>query len=674
MWTPELAFLARYAQSLRSRLALFSAAELQVDEAQLELPGDQGSSIVLEELEYYYGLSELELDILLFAAAPQLDPSLRAGLAAASQPLRCDYPTPYLWLKLQSQKEGADFWSLQHLFAHNGPLFEHGLVELVHRQAGRSDNCAELFVPSDVLALLRGSRQLDERNHPFITSVALDDSQGFPAIEESIVDSAREILRGLNSVAMQRPEAGPVFEARVPLMIISGARGTGKTALLRALCRQQGLPLLAADAALIATQEDGGVAVVTRIVREASTHGELLLFDDAELLFGPQSPAAAALCAAAARYSSLIALVTRDPSGLDRRVLDRAPARLALPPLRFDENVSCWELALIQTGIPEISPDEAARRFPLDGRQVANTMRLVDAHLRGGEADDPISIDELNRRVVVQLDGALGDLGTLVRSPLSLEDLVLPQELRSQLDEVAAAFLNRTRLFDEWGFGRRVKRGRGIICLFDGDPGTGKTMSAEVLANSLGLQLQRVNTSQVIDKYIGETEKKLAAIFQSAHPALNLLLFDEADSLFAKRTKVERSTDRYANAAINVLLQLVEDYEGLVVLDDQPQEGGSTRLLSAVFTFKLSFSTPDERQRALIWQRFIPEEAPIANNLDFEYLARELELSGGGIKNAVVRAAYLALHANSLINMDHLLEAGYRELASSGKLVRQDWE
>ncbi|MFT5434244.1 MAG: SpoVK/Ycf46/Vps4 family AAA+-type ATPase, partial [Myxococcota bacterium] len=243
------------------------------------------------------------------------------------------------------------------------------------------------------------------------------------------------------------------------------------------------------------------------------------------------------------------------------------------------------------------------------------------------------------------------------------------EETSSQIGEILAAARSRSTVFQEWGFGAKLNKGRGLSALFDGEPGTGKTLCAEILAAELGLTLYRINVANVVSKYIGETEKNLTRIFKEADDSHCMILFDEADSLFSQRTDVKSVHDKYSNMEINVLLQLMERYDGLVVLTTNLKKS-IDKAFERRLGFKVSFPFPDAEYREEIWRHIIPSTAPVADDLDFWVLGRSFELSGGSIKNAILRAAYRAAAAQRAISQNDLVEAAKYECAAAGKLYR----
>jgi SpoVK/Ycf46/Vps4 family AAA+-type ATPase len=236
-----------------------------------------------------------------------------------------------------------------------------------------------------------------------------------------------------------------------------------------------------------------------------------------------------------------------------------------------------------------------------------------------------------------------------------------------QLHAVAASHRYRDVVYSEWGFSQKVAMGKGLNILFFGPSGTGKTMSASILANELGLDLYKIDLSSVVSKYIGETEKHLQQIFREAQTSNALLLFDEADALFGKRSEVKDAHDRYANVETAYLLQKVEEYEGIVILTTNFRknldDAFARRMHHAV-----EFPFPDAANRQRIWKSLVPPEARFDDGVNFGFLARQFEFAGGDIRNAMLAAAFLAAEESAPIRMEHLLLAAARELLKLGRL------
>jgi SpoVK/Ycf46/Vps4 family AAA+-type ATPase len=263
-----------------------------------------------------------------------------------------------------------------------------------------------------------------------------------------------------------------------------------------------------------------------------------------------------------------------------------------------------------------------------------------------------------------QTRGRLDDLAQRIQSHTTLEDLVLPESQKEILANIVTHVRQRTTVLDTWGFARQGSRGLGISALFAGASGTGKTMSAEVLAGALELDLYRIDLSAVVSKYIGETEKNLRRIFDAADSGGVILLFDEADALFGKRSEVKDSHDRYANIEVSYLLQRMESYRGLAILTTNMRSALDVAFLRRI-RFIVQFPFPDAVQRAEIWRKVFPPDTP-THELDVDRLA-QLSVAGGSIRNVALNAAFLAADSNEPVRMSHVLSAARSEYAKLEK-------
>jgi SpoVK/Ycf46/Vps4 family AAA+-type ATPase len=240
------------------------------------------------------------------------------------------------------------------------------------------------------------------------------------------------------------------------------------------------------------------------------------------------------------------------------------------------------------------------------------------------------------------------------------EDLILPELQMGMLRQLAAQSRHRMKVYEEWGFAARGRRGLGLSALFSGPSGTGKTLAAEVIATELGLDLYRIDLSAVVSKYIGETEKNLKQVFDAAESGGVLLLFDEADALFGKRAEVKDSHDRYANIEVGYLLQRMESFQGLAILTTNVKST-LDKAFQRRLRFTIDFPFPDAGQRAAIWTRAFPEQVPRAD-LDPSRLAT-LNMAGGNIRNIAINAAFLAAEEGTAVRMPHILQATRLEAA-----------
>jgi SpoVK/Ycf46/Vps4 family AAA+-type ATPase len=262
----------------------------------------------------------------------------------------------------------------------------------------------------------------------------------------------------------------------------------------------------------------------------------------------------------------------------------------------------------------------------------------------------------------------MSSLADPIRHRITFDELVLEPDATACLHEIVGYVRHADAVYDRWGFATRTPS-RGVSALFSGPPGTGKTLAASAIATELGLELFRIDLSRVVSKYIGETESNLARVFDEAGASRAILLFDEADALFGKRTDIKTSVDRYANMEINYLLQRIEAFDGISILttnlDKSMDEAFGRRL-----HFQLRFEPPDEAMRAALWKRLIPPAAERAADIDYRMLGRRFDMPGGNIRNAALRAAFIAARRRRPIEMSALLEAAERELQHMGRVLQ----
>ncbi len=305
-----------------------------------------------------------------------------------------------------------------------------------------------------------------------------------------------------------------------------------------------------------------------------------------------------------------------------------------------------------------------ARRFAFAPALVQRIADQLGARVRFGTLDDA-AVSATTRAVI---EDRLSGYATRMNVTQNWDDLVLPPEQTELVAELVARIRQRDRVYEEWGFGNKLGKGLGVAALFSGPPGTGKTMVASLLASDLGLELYQVDLGKIVSKYIGETEKNLAALFDAAEASCALLLFDEADSLFGKRTDVKSSNDRHANLETNYLLQRLESYSGVCFLTTN-HEANIDHAFMRRLSMHLKFEMPEIEERERLWAAMIPASAPRERNIDFRRLATRYVMSGGYIRNAALRAAFIASESNKQLSDIILDAAARREYEAMGKIA-----
>jgi SpoVK/Ycf46/Vps4 family AAA+-type ATPase len=456
------------------------------------------------------------------------------------------------------------------------------------------------------------------------------------------------------------------------ILLFAGPPGTGKTLTAQALASHIKRPLLVLSAADL--PRDGGADAALRdVFAEATLRDALVLVDECEALLGRGDPRRAAAFRALDDFGGIVALTTQHPElldeGIERRILYHLPFEVPGPELRRQ----IWEVHLPHE-VPlqgEVDLEALATDYDFAGGTIKNAVLFAVHRAIAKDRVQPVmTMALLEEGCRAQLRYALEDLTVRATTPLRMKDIVLAEAARGRVGEILAAARNHAMVLNRWGFGEKLVTGKGIIALFDGPPGTGKTYCAEIMAGELGRPLYRVNLPEVVSKWVGETEKHIRAVFQQARVSHAMLLFDEADSLFASRvTETHSSNDRYSNLEVNLLLQEIERFPGVCILTTHTF-GALDRALVRRVQYRVTFEEPNESQRAQIWETLCPHQAPRASDVDFVALAKSYELTGGMIKNALLRAAYWACDAGVPLAQAHLERSCGEECRAAGKLTR----
>lgn len=455
-------------------------------------------------------------------------------------------------------------------------------------------------------------------------------------------------------------------------ILLSGPPGTGKTMLSRALANSADSPLLTLNASQLPTQ-----AGLEEALRDAFTDawliGAVVSLSSCDAALGRDDPRREIVLDALDNFDGIVMLQTNRAKQLDPSLERRITYHLtfALPDVNM--RLQLWEVHL-----PPELPVEAdldlttlAARYDFCGATIRNAVLCaVNQALAVPNGQPVLTTALLEAGCRAQLPANHDALTVDERGHHMLVDIVLPEKPRRIVVDLLSACRNQTTVLSTWGFGRKLATGKGIVALFDGPPGTGKTFCAEIIASELGRLLQRVNVAELVSKWVGETEKHVHRVFQQARISHAILLFDEADALFSARSADSGSSgDRHSNTVVNLLLQEIERFPGVCVLTTNFFGALDKALLRRV-QFRVTFEEPDAPQRQQLWEALCPPEAPRGPDIDFRKLARSFELTGGMIKNALLRAAYRACDAGDPLTMAHLQRACLDEYAAVGKVIR----
>lgn len=316
-----------------------------------------------------------------------------------------------------------------------------------------------------------------------------------------------------------------------------------------------------------------------------------------------------------------------------------------------------------------VRPEEMANLFPFTWGNIKRAFSQADCHARS-QGKEAIGRESLRYGCYSLLGNSMTSRAARIPLVYGWDDLVLPQSQKGALLSACGQVKHKHQIYESWGFQRKMPYGKGVSMIFSGPPGTGKTMAAQVVALELGIELYKIDLTAVVSKYVGETEKNLNEIFEQARESQIVLLFDEADVLFSKRTEVKDANDKYSNMEAAFLLQKMESYEGITILATNLIQNFDEAFKRRV-KFVIDFPFPNAAQRRELWQRALPSQAP-AGELDYEYLASRFELSGSNIRNVVLHAAFLAASGEGRITMREMLLALKNEFSKSGKILTKE--
>ncbi len=611
------------------------AARIAATRAKLERErGESPAAAVIAALE----LSETEQLVLWLLIALALRRDLPAMMAAATGGSGIDptleairlviyggYPTPTAFTELSSE----------------GTLRRLGILQRTDSGADIHESRQTWAVSRRVLTCVLGELGADPRLagivivRPVTARTAL-------AIPASCVEATDRALAAERAV-----------------VVVEGTPGSGRRTLLTACSAAPGA-ILAIDARRLAADAPGFHDELRAIALECRLHRKTPLLCNLEALIDDKSVRLGQLVRELGTLVERTILVTcRTRPSVD---WGRPAVVIELQPPTYAQRIAHWRLALGELG--DHDADHLAQRYPLAPALVMRAAASAFA-AAGGQALRGHHVEAGVRAV---LDDQLGAYAKRITVSQTWDDIVLPPDQIDALVELMARVRGRHEVYETWGFAAKVGRGLGVSALFSGPPGTGKTMVAGLIAQELQLELYQVDMAKLTSKYIGETEKHLAALFDAAEAGHAILLFDEADSLFGKRTEVKSSNDRYANLETNYLLQRLETFTGICILTSN-HETSMDPAFQRRLSLHLRFDLPDVEERAQLWRAVLPASAPASADIDFSALAQKYTMSGGYIRNAVLRAAFLASERKETITTALLERAARVEYEGMGKIA-----
>ena len=618
----------------------------------------------VQTLAQRFALAPFELDALLLALAPDLDRRFERLVAYLQDDIARPRPGVELLLKLLAPRHLH--LELQAALLPDAPLRRLGL--LVADEALRGPGSEGLRVADGVLRFLLARRGPD----------AL--VQRFSAEHDASPLARRLWARREEAAAIQAWLDKPEADGGARLLQVHGRAGSGRRHAVEQACAMLNRERFALDLARLKRHPALLEVVLNSALRDAHLGTAGLLLVHADVLFDGSDSAAEAqalLQAWLRRCGGTLLLLTEQQWPLAPLFPAAEVQSIELAPLTLAQREAAWTQALTEldaappgTGVADHAALAAAlaSKFRTHHGEIALALRQC-LQTRPAATDSGSWHAALHRAAAAVAAPRLQLLAERIEPMHTLADLVLTADKHEVIADLVRRVKHRRRVQQDWQFDTASARGHGLVALFHGPSGTGKTMAADAIAGTLGMQLFRIDLAGVVSKYIGETEKNLRAIFDEADRADAVLLFDEADALFGKRSEVKDAHDRYANIEINYLLQRIESFEGIAILATNKRSHLDEAFQRRIHV-TLEFTLPREAERERLWRRSFPAAAPLAEAataINWGFVAERFELSGGLIRNAAVGAAYLAADAGAPIGQRELLLALRTELTKIGR-------
>lgn len=633
----------------RHRAASRQVAATVAQAAQVGVP------LRLPQLVQSFGLSDFERDALLICLAPALDLRYEQIFSFLQNDINRKLPTVNLLLRLLG---GHSFARLQHLarFAPDAPLLRHRLLEYTDEpgHGTRALLAQGLAVDRTVLHWLLGEY------HPHTNLAAhvqvLPPADG-RAAQEALALLDDEVRIGLDQAASLTD----------PIVLLIGPDAAAKQLAAQAFAGLLERPLITVAVDRLIEQGVTATNALRPALRDAQLNQAVLLLTGWDACVHDRSTPVHLQDMLFAHHDAVL-VASRGhwlPEGVDR---PRPVLTLDFEPPDYALRRRLWAhyLARQDALVEGVDPVELAAQFTLTTGQIRDAVASGrDRGLRRGGA--PAQADFFAGARLYS-GARLGDMARKITPRYGWDDIILPDDQVEILRELVATVRARAKVLEEWGLGRKLASSHAVTVLFAGPPGTGKTMAAEVIASDLGLDLYKIDLSGLVSKYIGETEKNLERVFTEAQSSNAILFFDEADSIFGKRSGVKDAHDRYANLEISYLLQRMEVYDGVTILATNLRSNIDEAFLRRL-QFAVDVPFPDEKQRLRIWETLFPPGVPKGEDVDLEEMARRYKLAGGNIRNILLSAAFLAASDGGVITMQHLLHGARREFQKMGRLV-----
>jgi SpoVK/Ycf46/Vps4 family AAA+-type ATPase len=616
----------------------------------------QGKKLRLHTLCELFNLTPFEIDILLICLAPELDIRYEKLYSYLQDDVTRKRPTVDLVMKLLCYSWEDKFESRKY-FSQAEPLLKNRLLSFTGDEQLPLLS-RPLRIDERIINFLLEANGIDQRIRNFTTIVEPRRSFDELIYEDEHRNGFIEFMKLLPG--MKKPV----------MFYFHGTYGSGKKTTAEAMCRELGTRLMVVDSRALKGAES--LETLRLILREAILHDSSLYFEGFDILLEKDS---------GVYVPDIIQFIKNFPNHIflsgenpfePRSMQDRSFIKFDFPIPSFTFRKQLWT-SFLNGNTLDADIDALAGKFKFSAGQIKDAI-FTAQNLANTKGLSGISTEDLYHGCRAQSGSTISTLARKMQPLYSWEDIVLPKDTKNQLKEVSGHIKYRGVVYSDWGFDRKLSIGKGLNVLFSGPSGTGKTMAAEIIARYVELDIYKIDLSNVVSKYIGETEKNLSKIFKEAQTSNAILFFDEADALFGKRSEVKDAHDRYANIETGYLLQKMEEYDGVVILATNLSKNIDDAFLRRMHIV-IEFPFPDETQRKLIWKGIFPKESPLSHDIDYKFLSEKIKLAGGNIKNMALSAAFYAAENSGEIDMHHIIQAARREYQKVGKpFLKADFE
>lgn len=663
--TPEECWDALNFNSLENRGIRFSTEvkkELVLCQRHIEqrvkISQKQGVVLSVVKIIRNFSLSQWEIFAFWFSSLCKFDRKYERIFGFLQDDINIKLPTKGLLLSLYALYDSVGVEEEEAFISGKRALFSYFLVE--EESHGRSDLSSQISVRKDVLYYLIFPEKPESRFGE-IYFFQKETVEGYPYqqhLEKMVIH--KELKEKLENFLRER--SGKKTEKTL-IIHLYGEEGTGKKFLWKQVAKGLKWNIIFSDLKKMQSLQEKDI--LKKLLSEAKIKNLVICF------YHIEAEGWEWMRRQLEEYFGKIPLLIflSKEAGEDVIYKKAQVMKLFMPSLSTKERFLLWNIFLEGISLEEgIEIDTLSGRYQLNGKEIKRVIEaaVLQSQFKGEKF---ITLDDIAFSVKQQINHKMGDFAALVKGVFTWEDLIIAEKEKREMKMICNQLKYKNVVEEKWGFGKKTPYGKGICAIFYGPPGTGKTMAVQVMANELGMDIYRIDLSQMVSKYIGETEKNITELFKRAENSNALLFFDEADSLFAKRSEIKDAHDRNANTETAHLLQKLEDYEGIAILATNYYNNIDDAFKRRI-KFAIKFSFPDQQVRYQLWNSILPKEVSLEEELDFLFFSEKFELSGSSIKGILTTAAYLAAAEHRGIANIHMIQAIKIHYEKAGKVLQ----